>query len=251
MRLLFSLILLLQACSHTSDLTKVQAKPMDEFYQGAGIEKYFMADVPMWINFSSPGQCRREYPIRYLDYYKLNGSYGFSYEVITQMQIMLNRRYQSYVYSAKLSGLQPKDEAFLFHTVMDQVEGGARELISPKQKDINLIWIDGFFRTPESARKFQKFAESDAAHSAIPVWVSLCFSEKEIAELAKKYKIEFPVGRIISAEAFTPFDAEFKLSHDFSLDFSQLFPEANLKMYFLDERMPVVFKGINKNQKIE
>jgi hypothetical protein len=251
MKLIFILILLLQACSHSSDLTKMQAKPMDEFYQGAGIEKFFMADVPMWINFSSHGKCRRENPIRYLDYYKLNGSYGFSYEVITQMQIMLNRRYQSYVYSAKLSGLQPKDEAFLFHTVMDQVEGGARELIIPKQKDINLIWIDGFFRTTEAVRKFQKFSESDAAHSAIPVWVSLCYSEKEMAELAKKYKIELPVGRIISAESFTPFDAEFKLSYEFSLNFTQLFPGANLKMFYHDDRMPTVFKGIDKSQKIE
>jgi len=251
MRLIFILVVVLQACSHTSNLVKVQAKPMDEFYQGAGIEKFFMADVPMWINFSSHGKCRRENPIRYLDYYKLNGSYGFSYEVITQMQIMLNRRYQSYIHSAKLSGLQPKDEAFLFHTVMDQVEGGARELIIPKQKEVNLIWVDGFFRSNETARKFQKFSESDTAHSAIPVWVSLCYSEKELVEFAKKYKVEFPVGRIISAEAFTPFDSDFKLSHEFSLDFSLLFPEAKLKMYFYDERMPTVFKGIDINQKIE
>lgn len=245
--------MLLASCTSNPSKTFVgYPKSMDDFYQGAGVEKFFLADLPTWANFSDIGKCRRKTSIRYINYKQLSESYGMSYEALSQMQLMLNRRYQSYIENAKTAGLRPRDEAYLFHNVFDQIEGGARELSAPNFAKVHLFWIDPIINNSKFRSKWKKFYATDRAHAGVPYWVSLCMTEKEMIELANELGVEVPVGRMISAAGFSPFSSQMVLSWGYNLDVKQLFTKpAEFVLYTIGEEKLDGLTGFDKTIQIK
>lgn len=86
-KLLVVCLLILVSCASS---TLVPRDP-ESVYRGAGVEQYFLPELPRWANYSQVGKCQKSIPIRYLDFEKLASSYNFSYFENVQLQLTFNK----------------------------------------------------------------------------------------------------------------------------------------------------------------
>jgi hypothetical protein len=246
------MLILFNACEGTVQRSQSTIqRPIDELYQGAGVEKFFLPNLPAWANFSESAGCHRPQLIRYLDLAKIAQSYTMNYDDVIKMQITFNRRYQSYVANARSAAIMPKDETFLFYNVLDQIQAGVADIEISSEQTIHLIWIDSFIQNKNKIKLFKKFYAKDSTHSAMPYWVSVCYSEKDIQAWARKNRLDLPNRRVISAEAFVAFDKILKPAALFGLDFSSLFKQTKNLILFTDQKTFTPFLGVDKVRSIE
>ncbi len=220
----FSLFFLL-ACS-SSDLKKNTGG----FFIGSGVERYFLADIPNWVQFSSIGDCHHKESIRYLNYETLGNSYSLDYEQLVQFQYIINQEY------AKGSGIEEKDQEKFFYASYEKIKGGTRSFRRPDFGKINLIWIDDYITAKLKLSKLQKLLESNKMQEGFPVFVSQCLSDKELYDfLTKETSLSQFSTTYIPREMFSLYTADFKMGANFSINFKPLF-KPNQKLYFFSTR---------------
>lgn len=206
-----------------------QKRPVDVVYQGSNVSQYFLADLPLWANFSTEGDCRREKQIRFLNFATLSKSYGLSYEELVQFQLMLNRRLESFVAGQQLEALRPKDEAYIFYNVQDQIKGGAKEFLKAEFNESLIILVDEAINDIEKMNRLKKLMRSSIINEAVPYLVSACMTKTEMEDFVAEKLRKMEGVKIISAEMFSPFDSLFKLRNGYYIDLKMLFSD-NQKM---------------------
>lgn len=237
-------LLLLVGCASSDDASLKQ--DLDQVYIGSGIERYALADLPEWANFSSVSSCHHSGPIRYLNFETMYKSYSMEYEQLIQFQHMLNRRFTSYKLSTGRKTIFLKDESYIMHNVHQQIIGGGRDFIVPKFRRIHLIWIDSALSNIQEQKKLKKLMYSAQMEKGHPIFVSACLSSVELEKFISKHGYEKLGVKIISEDMFSPYNDKFKIINEFALDFSLLMPGKEL--YYFGPFLPKEFKGIKKNR---
>ena len=111
MRIISVLLFIIYGCStNNGSNSKLD---LDQVYIGAGMEKYYLADLPGWANFSSSGKCQRSEPIRFINFESMYKSYSFTYEELIQFQFMLNKKFYAF-YKGLLYGQEVVSFTYLF-----------------------------------------------------------------------------------------------------------------------------------------
>lgn len=237
---LFLFMLFLIGCTSAVDRASTNKNP-EYVYQGAGIEQYFLPELPVWANFSVMGSCRRSSTLRYLDFNNLRKSYSLNYEDIIHFQNMFNRKIIQFKVNNPTATLYLKDEAYIFNNAYQLLIGGSRDFLVPNYKKISLIWIDPYLNKKQS---LAKVLNNEQVLSGFPILVSSCLNSFEMEEYVIKNKLDQFGVRYIGSEMFAPFDVDFKLSTMYSLDFSKIFTDKEVVLY--GPYRPGHFKGIKK-----
>ena len=55
---------------------ELKRRNLDEYYVGSGVVRYFLADVPLWANFSSIANCHRKTPKRFFNMKSVRDSFS-------------------------------------------------------------------------------------------------------------------------------------------------------------------------------
>lgn len=231
-------VALIFAVSCASTNSNIESRDLEQIYRGAGVERYFLSDLPDWANFSASAGCKREGVVRYLNFKTINDSYSLGYEELVHLQHMLNKRFDS-VRSESENQLYLKDEAFIYYNVYEQVAGGGREFLLPQFSSISLIWVDPFYG---NLQKVDQLLESEAVGKGHPVIVSSCMKARALEVLAEERGWDRFGVKLISQEMFSPFSTELGLGHDYTLDFSSFLPNKELRLF--SPYIPAHFKGI-------
>lgn len=108
--LLFTILFSALACQSVSN----KRRATEQYYTSSGVEKFFLSDIPEWLNYSKSGQCVRESSVRFVDYPKLMGQFSFSYEQATQFQYLLNKLRREKMTEVRSNYLMLKDEEITF-----------------------------------------------------------------------------------------------------------------------------------------
>lgn len=225
----------------------IKKRNMEELYISGGTEKYYLADVPAWSNFSSIGQCRRIEPIRYLNFDNLHKSYSMSYEELIQFQFMMNRKIRAYRQSSGKDQLFLKDESFIFYNTYEQIIGGGRDFQIPKYERVHLIWIDSVLSDNKRLKKLIELMNSSKMQQGYPVLVSTCLSSFELEEFIAKNKLTQLGVKGVSQEMFAPFDDQMNLTTDYRIYFDKLFSGKYIVLYA--PWFPKEFIGVEKLEK--
>lgn len=230
------------SCATTN--TNLENRDLEQLYQGAGTERYFLPDLPVWANFSSSSSCKRDEITRYLNFSSIRDSYALSYAQILHFQQMLNRRFLSFTQSSDRP-LYLKDEAFIFYNVYEQVAGGGRDLLIPQFQTVSLIWLDPLLADLD---RVSQVLESPDVLKGHPVLVSSCLNSFILERLTEKFGWDKYGVKLIGQEMFSPYLPDFSLGHDYYLDFLKLLPGKKLRLFA--PRKPPHFLGIESFIKI-
>ncbi len=204
---------------------------LDQVYIGSGIEKYYLPDVPDWANFSSEAKCKRNEPIRYINFKDMHASYSFDYEQLIQYQLMLNRRFAEYKKSTGRKTVFLKDESFLTFNVHQQILGGGREFIVPKFSRIHLVWIDEATQNKEALKKLKSLMRSSKMLKGHPVFISMCLSSEELDDFITSNKFSESGVKGISQSMFSPYNTDFVLDYHYAIDMSKLFKGKSVYLF--------------------
>ena len=90
--LLIFTFLLLASCSSLSDKGQ-ERKDLNSFYRDSGVTRYFLPEVPAWINFSEDARCFREGAVRFFNWNKnqkpLNIGQGLLHNLVKKNFLLL------------------------------------------------------------------------------------------------------------------------------------------------------------------
>lgn len=201
--LLISILLL--SCS-TSEEEQFRRRNIGEYFTGSGVVQYFLPDLPSWANTVGSVSCRRQNNIRFFNFEKLQSSFGFSYEQLIQFQMAFNiSRLEND--SGNIMSLTQEER--LFYSVSERVQAGIVPFNLPKYKSINLVVIDSY-ADASNDEPLKKLLQSQKFLSGYPIFVSLCYNDKNIRRYIEKldFKGKFEV---LPLSAFSPYSAEFVL----------------------------------------
>jgi hypothetical protein len=208
MRKMFLCLFLLAGCSSES----VKPRVIENYFQSAGVEKYFLSALPEWANFSSTAGCYRQQLIRYFDLNALMKSYSIDYATAIQIQASYN---DEYARIEKKTVIPFSEEQLLFFRASDKVNSKIVFFDPPTYKRVHLIWVDLV-----DDHKIKNFLKSDIHDKGIPVLVSFCMSKSEL-----ETRFSDSNYNMISAEMFSVFDPSGAKIPSFSLFLNQIFKE--------------------------
>lgn len=215
---LFLAMSLLVGCQTTDN----QRRATEQYYTSSGVEKFYLSDIPDWLNYSSSGQCLRQSKVRFMDLPKVMGQFAYSYPQALQFQLLLNRMRRDKMIEVRSEYLMLKDEEIVFYDAVDKIENGILAFPEIKFSRIHLIWIDPLLKSEEGLNSLRKLLASETMNVGYPILVSQCLDSVELEVLVSKAKLYEGVGRI-STELFSVFSENRKHRFDFALDLSVLF----------------------------
>lgn len=218
---------LIFAVSCATNNTSIENRDIEQLYQGAGVEKYFLPDLPLWANFSSSSECNREGIVRYINFETIRDSYSLDYVEMVHMQHMLNRRFET-ARAESDQELYLKDEAFIFYNVYEQVIGGGRDFLAPTFPKLSLVWVDPYLSNPAEIGKILERSDVGKGH---PVLVSACLNSKALEKLTEKNEWSRFGAKLLGQEMFSPYTSNNKLTHDYVLDFDKFFPGKQMTLF--------------------
>ena len=242
MKIVFLALFLMSSCATTEK--GMFKQDLDQVYIGSGIEKYFLPDTPTWANFSQESRCKRTEPIRYVNFKDMHLSYSMDYEQLVQYQLMLNQKLENYKISTGRKTVFLKDENYIIFNVHQQILGGGREFIAPKFKTIHLISIDDSLNDSVRLKKLKKLMSSDSMGQGHPVFVSMCLSSFELDQFISKNGFNSMGVKGISQSMFSPYDINFDMSYEYTLNVEKLFPNKKLTLFAKDKIKSI--KGYTK-----
>lgn len=223
-------LFILFGCSSNSTVSSNQV--LDNVYISSGVEQFFLTDMPYWANFSIAGSCLRKTPIRYMNFENINKSYDLKYDQILHLQHMLNKKLFAYKSSTGQNSLSPKDISYIFHNVYQQVLGESYEFISPKFKNVSVVWIDPFLN---DTKKLKRILNRSDVLSGHPVLLSHCLSAYELEELSQSLKLESLGVKYLPAEFSTIYGQQIKKNPFFSFNISSLLKDKNITVFGHEE----------------
>ncbi len=223
--------------------TNSKRRDLNQYYVGAGVADYFLADLPKWANYSQAGHCQRNKNIRYLNYKKLRSSFAFSYEEVVQLQYTLNKLFVDFMKKNNSTFLPLRDEERLFHESVERVNAGIKLLSIPNFKAVNLIWADGI----KSDKSLKKILRSEITNSRPTYLISLCNAYNEMEKYIKSLGSVGQGINFISYEAFNPYSTQRDFFAGHLLEFDKLFSQIKKKYLYLpkswNKRYPQEFQG--------
>jgi len=138
-------VLLFVGCAKES-VYQTSFEKIDHASDSAYVSRYFLPELPNWINFSNVGKCRRNSSIKYLNFEQFRNSFALSYESAIQFQLLYNTGYLNLKSVHKTEYVTPQSEKKLFFEILDKIKADIEGFRIPKYKRINLVWIDPFYR---------------------------------------------------------------------------------------------------------
>ncbi len=205
------LLMLLSSCAYSD----FQRRNVDEYFNSSGIVQYFLPDLPAWANTVHSVQCTRAQSIRFFDFEKLNASFGLDYQQLVQLQLAFN--------TDRREDMALTEEERLFYSASERVQADIVPFKVPNFKKINLVAIDPYIKAP-TYRELFALLNSASFNQAQPVFISLCYSEKEVRQLIEQ--VDFTGSyAVISSAMFSPFGPDLKLQTGVALDVNRLLGE--------------------------
>jgi hypothetical protein len=238
--IILPLFFLFVACAGQSTNGKLQ--DLDQVYQGAGVESFYLSDLPEWANFSPFYSCQREEPVRFLHFGQMYKNFSMDYEQLIQFQLMLNRNFASYKFSTGRKTIFLKDEAFIHNNVHQQILGGARDFIAPNFKRVHLIWVDPALSHENEKQKLKTLMRSKMMEKGHPIFISTCLSSSQLEKAINAMGLGNLGGKFISQSMFSAFGVDMNLKQEYSLHFDHLLP--NKELYFFGPFLPRGFYGL-------
>jgi hypothetical protein len=217
---------------------------LDQVYIGSGIEKYFLSDIPSWANFSEVGKCRRTQFIRYVNFKDMHLSYAMEYEQLIQYQLMLNRQFENYKRSTGRETVFLKDENYIIFNVHQQILGGGRDFLTPNFNRIHLISIDDSLGDKKRLKQLKNLMKSNQMSKGHPVFISMCLSSYEVEDFIASNGFSSMGVKGISQSMFTPYDTNFEMNYEYSINVEKIFKDKTLILYSKEEMKSV--KGYDK-----
>jgi hypothetical protein len=217
---------------------------LDQVYIGSGIEKYFLSDVPTWANFSQAAKCKRNQPIRYVNFKDMHLSYSMGYEQLIQYQLMLNRQFENYKRSTGRKTVFLKDENYIIFNVHQQILGGGRDFLIPNFKRIHLISIDDSLEDKKRLKKLKELMLSEQMGKGHPVFISMCLSSYELEEFINSNGFSSMGVKGISQSMFSPFNTDNEMDYEYTLNVKKVFANKTLILY--SNKAVNSIKGYNK-----
>ncbi len=169
-------------------------------YQGAGHERFFLAELPAWANGSISAGCARGLSVRYLDYAALAKTHALDYRQRVELQTQFNLKWRERFSGSQSPGLSPQEEMVFFMETLGQVKGGQRHHRFPENVPTQVVWWDGWRARPDAAAWLTRLADRGDA----VVLVSLCEASDAIQTWLEEKKLVELGLFTLGAEALNP-----------------------------------------------
>lgn len=222
-KVLFLCFLFITSCgSH-----EYKSRTVENYYQSAGIEKYFLSEIPAWANFSERAACFKNSAIHYFDLDQLMKNLNYDYQTAISLQGTFNEEFEHYQLNVRKDQSIPfLDLQNIFYRSQERVSGKIHFFEAPTYSRINLVWIDSMLKGSSEEKKIREFLKSPIFDEGVPVLVSLCMTKREIE--AKFPTINY---HAISAEMFSIYDPKGEKAPIMRFYFDQFFKN-NQSLYF-------------------
>lgn len=243
-KLLIVFLLILVGCSSSV----VAPKDPENIYRGAGVEQYFLPELPSWANFSQVGKCQKSIPIRYLNFERLARSYNFSYFENVQLQLSFNKSIERQKKSNEKKVLFLKDEIYLFSNAYEQISGQAYEFREPEFNRVHIVWIDLALLDPRIFQKLKKVMNSNAMSEGHPIFISSCLGENDLQNFIDKNFSNLGIKKI-SAEFFSTYSSDNKFVPGLQFDLNDFLKNKLILLFGPNEYPPVDITGYNEYKK--
>lgn len=238
MKILFVILVILSGCAQKG----VERRNLDDFYMDTGVTRYFLPDLPYWLNKSESAACFRKESARFLNIAELRKSFSLSFEESIQFQIGFNRE----IYQAKqIAGVKYipfNEEEKFFYKTSDKVQAKILAFKEPTYERVNLLWIDPLMQNEVKLKATLGGEYSNTGH---PVVVSLCYTGSELEKIIKKLKLDVGSVKVIGFESLAAFNPSTnELTPFFKLYFSSLFTKGQkIYLYLPSTSVPKEFTG--------
>lgn len=242
LRLIVSIIFIFIAgCSSAPGL---KPRTVEEYYLSTGVEKYFLPEIPDWINFSEDAGCFRTKGLKYFDIDALMKSYALNYFEAIQLQALFNEDFLSAKSTQVRQALTLKEEENLFFKASERVGSKIFFTDLPAFKRIHLIWLDNIIGDKNSEGRLKNFLASETHNEGVPVLISACRTKKEIESVLPEAHY-----KIISAELFSVYNQQGQRIPNMHLDLSVFF-KADQKLFFYTQGNKIQIDAVKGNYKI-
>lgn len=212
---------------------QVQEGNAQEFGQ---VSEYFLPPVPKWIDFSTTGQCFKNSEIEYLNYQKVNESYGLDYSQMVELQGLFHDAYANLKETKETTALEKNA---LFYETMQKINGGVKFLDLPKYDRFYLLWIDRM-NHKQLESWLDLYRDSEYMNQGVPVLVSFCYTRSELIKKLDNWNLGEDYPHMITAESFSIYSEKFNQGPRFFVDLTTFFSKKSeiylvLKEVYKDE----------------
>ncbi len=194
------------------------------FYQGTGVVKYFLSELPNWANASNESACQRSYTVKYFNFSNLKASFDLSYSDSVQLQYLFNISHRTSKENYQIELLPLKQEEKIFYDSFDKIKAKLYPFRFPTYKRVNFIWVDPYLKDKKGTRQLVALMKSAIMTKGHPVWVSSCYGRKELDASIKSLKLDTFNIRVLGIEAFSPYSQDNVLMTEVRLSLRDLFP---------------------------
>jgi len=250
--------LILTSCSTIETLFSNKEKKLayskrivDEQYRSVALSKFFLPEVPEWLNFSESGQCNREYKLKFFNYTKLRQNFGLNYQKTVHFQNLYNVIYNSNLKKTKTPYLPQKEEEKIFFETLEKIRANQNIFQSPRFPIVNIFWVDYLInkKNKKNIFKLKRFLSSRKGGKGHPIFISLCHSKASIEKFLKKNRFDNGSIKIMSLEMFSTYNQRNQKVPYFSIHLDSFFTKKQkLNLYIPRGRIPREFIGRAKIQ---
>ncbi len=200
-------------------------------YRSAGVEQFFLTELPSWANFSASGQCLKTNSFHYLDFSKLMSVYQLKYAQMIELQAQYNERLEDYFRSTAVRFLKPTEETSFFSNTLEQVRGGVRHFKLPPVTEVEVIWLEGFLQQ-KKVEELKVLASKNRFDEKLPILLSTCHSRQSLNLWLIENGLEQVGFYLLSAEWLNPFGSDGTLKPGLRLEISELIGKEIKVHYF-------------------
>jgi hypothetical protein len=221
---------IISSCSYEN----LKSRTVEEYYIPTGVDKYFLSDIPAWANFDQFAGCFRNAHIRYVNVEALMKSFTLTFNQALQLQGLFNEDFISLKNINKLQTPTIKQEESIFFNSSEKVTSKIFFFVPPTFQRVNLVFLDEVLGNELKEKKIKTWLSSAAMETGVPVLVSFCLTKPEVEK-------KFPEMnyKMITAEMFSIYNMQGKMTPGFKLDLTQLFmPDQRLYFYSQKKMIP-------------
>ena len=156
--LFFVSLLLWQGCTFWKD-SGFKRRSLENYFMPGGSVRYFLSELPDWINFSETGKCYRKTRGKFIKMNDFKHSFNLTYKESIQFQYDYNIKYQEWIKRSKRKRLSLEEEEKLFYQISENIQGGIKIFNPPAYKRVHLIWIDPILQNKAIKKRLKDLME--------------------------------------------------------------------------------------------
>tara|TARA_R110002072_G_scaffold534_6_gene3883 strand:+ start:62928 stop:63665 length:738 start_codon:yes stop_codon:yes gene_type:complete len=218
------ILLLIVGCTSKG----LERRKLNEYYLNNGVTRYFLPEIPKWVNRSEFSNCFRESSAKFLDFKSVSQSYDLSFEKTLHLQMMMNQEIQQLKSMNHIQSINLKEEEKIFFKSIEKIQAGIKGFQRPTYKRVNIYLIDNLIADKRPIKSI--LSNSDFLDSGHPVILSFCKNHTELRKLLADNDLIQTNIKVIPFEALTSFDEKFNLTTSDSIHLNMLFKK-NQKIY--------------------